>query len=93
MSWNYYIYYRVDAAKTGPCAVAVEFLLDAVRRETGIAGRVLKKRNEPLLWMEVYENVDDDAKFEWALAEAVAASGIAKLLQAGGSRHTECFSA
>jgi len=93
MSWNYYIYYRVDAAKTGPGAVAVEFLLDAVKRETGIAGRVLKKRNEPLLWMEIYENVADEAKFEWALAEAAAASGIANLLQAGSSRHTECFSA
>ena len=37
MSWNYYVYYRVDAAKTGPCAVAIEFLLDAMKRETGIA--------------------------------------------------------
>jgi hypothetical protein len=93
MSWNYYVYYRVDAAKTGPCAVAIEFLLDAMKRETGIAGRVLKKRNEPLLWMEIYENVEDEAKFEWALAEAATASGIANLLQAGSSRHVECFSA
>ncbi len=93
MSWNYYIYYRVDAAKTGACSVAVEFLFDAILRETGIEGRVLKKRNEPLLWMEIYENVEDDAKFEWALAEAAAASGIARLLQDGSSRHIECFSA
>lgn len=93
MTWNYYIYYRVDAARTGPCAVAVEFLLDAVKRETGVAGRVLKKRNEPLLWMEIYENVTDAEAFEWALAEAAAASGISNLLQDGSSRHTECFSA
>ncbi len=93
MSWNYYIYYRVDAAKTGACTVAAEFLFDAIRRETGINGRVLKKRNEPLLWMEIYEMVEDDAKFEWALTEAVAASGIVKLLQDGSTRHTECFSA
>lgn len=91
MHWNYYIYYRVDAAKTGPCAVAVEYLLDAVRRKTGVQGRVLKKRNEPLLWMEIYEGVTDEAGFEWELADAVTASGINSFLQTGGARHTECF--
>lgn len=91
MSWSYYIYYRVDAGKAGACAVAVEFLLDAMQRRTGIRGRMLKKRNEPLLWMEIYEGVEDEAKFEWELAEALAASGIGKLLQDGSSRHNECF--
>jgi hypothetical protein len=92
MSWSYYIYYRIDAAKTGACAVAIEYLFDAMHKKTGIRGRVMKKRNEPLLWMEIYENVTDDAGFEWELAEAVAGSGINKLLQPGGGRHTECFS-
>jgi hypothetical protein len=92
MNWSYYIYYRVDAAKNGPCAVAVEYLLDAVHKKTGVQGRVMKKRNEPLLWMEVYENVTDEAGFEWELAEAVAGSGISNLLQPGSGRHTECFS-
>jgi Domain of unknown function (DUF4936) len=91
MNCSYYIYYRVDAAKTGPAAVAVEYLLDAVLRKTGVQGRVMKKRNEPLLWMEIYENVSDEAGFEWQLAEAVAGSGINGLLQPGSARHTECF--
>lgn len=92
MNWCYYIYYRVDATKTGPCAVAVEYLLDAVHKKTGIQGRVMKKRNEPQLWMEIYENVTDEAGFEWELAEAVAGSGISNMLQPGSGRHTECFS-
>lgn len=91
MNWSYYIYYRIDAAKTGPAAVAVEYLLDAVHRKTGTQGRVLKKRKEPLLWMEIYEGVSDEAGFEWELAEAVAGSGINGLLQTGSARHTECF--
>lgn len=91
MAWSYYIYYRVDAAKTDACALAVRKLLSAVQNRTGIRGRMLKKRNEPLLWMEIYEPVADEAKFEWELAEAVAASGIAPLLQAGSTRHIECF--
>ena len=92
MNWSYYISYRVDPAKTGACAVAVEYLFDAVQRKTGVQGRVMKKRNEPLLWMEIYENVPDEASFEWELAEAVTGSGIANFLQAGSGRHTECFS-
>jgi hypothetical protein len=52
----------------------------------------MKKRNEPQLWMEIYENVPDEASFEWELAEAVAGSGIANLLQSGSGRHIECFS-
>lgn len=91
MAWSYYIYYRVDAAQADACAVAVQKLLAAMRERTGIQGRVLKKRNEPLLWMEIYEPVADEAKLEWELAEAVAASGINALLQAGSARHIECF--
>jgi phosphoribosyl-dephospho-CoA transferase len=91
MAWSYYIYYRVDATRADACAVAVQKLLSDMQKRTGIQGRVLKKRNEPLLWMEIYEPVADEAKFEWELAEAVAASGITALLQEGSARHTECF--
>ncbi len=91
MAWSYYIYYRVDAGQTIAAAAAVKSLLAAVLASSGIQGRVLTKRNEPQLWMEIYEHVADEAQFEWALAEAVAASGIAAALQAGSARHTECF--
>jgi hypothetical protein len=86
MSWSYYIYYRVDAAKTGACAVAIEYLFDAMHKKTGIQGRVMKKRNEPLLWMEIYENVTDDTGFEWELAEAVAGSVRGEEVGCTGSR-------
>lgn len=91
MTWSYYIYYRVDAAQADACAAAVQKLLLAVQERTGVQGHVLKKRHEPLLWMEIYEPVADEAKFEWELTEAVAASDINALLQAGSARHTECF--
>lgn len=92
MAWNYYIYYRVDAAQSGRCTVAAQMLLDRMQDKTGIRGRLLKKRNEPLLWMEIYEGVTDEAGFEWELAEAVTASGLQNYLQAGSARHVECFS-
>ncbi len=92
MAWSYYIYYRVDAAHQAAATAATRKILDAVFRDTEITGRLLKKRNEALLWMEIYEGVSDEAKFEWALAEAVAGSGIAAPLQQGSTRHIECFS-
>lgn len=91
MTSAYYIYYRVDATHAAACADAALKLLHSMRERTGIQGRLLKKRNEPWLWMEIYEPVADEAKFEWELAEAVASSGISTCLQSGGARHIECF--
>jgi hypothetical protein len=91
MPLAYYIYYRVAAEQSAVCGKKVGALLDAVRAATGISGRFMKKRGEPLLWMEVYESVDDPVAFEQALAAAVAASGFADCLQAGSGRRTECF--
>lgn len=91
MTWSYYVYYRVDAAQTTACAQAAAAVMQAVHAKTGLRGRLLKKRNEPLLWMEIYEGVSDEAAFEWELAEAVAQAGLLRFLQPGGGRHTECF--
>ena len=91
MAWSYYIYYRIDAAQEAAATSAARKLLDAMRRNTGIAGRLLKKRNEALLWMEIYEGISDEAKFEWELAAAATGSGIAATLQPGSVRHIECF--
>ena len=91
MAISYYIYYRVEAAKGSTCASRVRELFAAVRKTTGVSGRLLKKRGEPLLWMEIYDNVDDEARFEWELAEAVARLQLQECLQAASTRHTECF--
>jgi hypothetical protein len=91
MAISYYIYYRVEAAKGSACASRVRELFAAVRKTTGVSGRLLKKRGEPLLWMEIYDNVDDEARFEWELAEAVARLQLQECLQAASIRHTECF--
>lgn len=91
MAYSYYVYYRVDHDRTGDAEKAVLQLLDAVKQSTGIAGRLLKKRAEPELWMEVYENVRDDAKFESELADGVSRLKLEDYLQSGSSRRVECF--
>ena len=91
MKLSYYIYYRVQPARAAACEAAVQGLLAAVRAATGIIGRLMKKRGESNLWMEVYEGVTDDAKFEWELAEAAGRMGIQEFLLPGSGRHVECF--
>lgn len=91
MSYSYYIYYRLDPAQTAAAGLRIKRLLNAVKKTTGIAGRIMKKRGEPKLWMEVYENVEDEAKFEWELAAAVNKLKVTEFLQPGSARQTECF--
>jgi hypothetical protein len=93
MSYSYYIYYRVDPAQMKAAEPRITQLLDAVKKTTGTAGRLMKKRGEPNLWMEVYENVADDANFESELASAVNQLKVIEFLQPGNGRHIECFKA
>jgi hypothetical protein len=91
MACSYYVYYRVDPAKTAATEPRIRELLEAVRKATGIDGRLMTKRGEPNLWMEVYENVPDASKFEWELAEAVGHLKIQEFLLPGTPRHIEIF--
>ena len=91
MAFSFYIYYRVDPERAEACEPLIGALFAAVRGATGIQGRLLRKRGEPNLWMEVYEGIPDDAKFEWELAEIAGGLGIQDFLQSGTTRHVECF--
>lgn len=91
MPHSYYIYYRVDPAQAQAAEPRIKQLLAAVKKATGTAGRLMTKRGEPDFWMEVYDDVADEAKFEWELAAAVARCEVTGFLQAGTGRHVECF--
>lgn len=93
MAYSYYIYYRVAPHHAETCEARVHELLAAIQQITTVTGRLLKKRNEPLLWMEVYENVGDDTKFELELAHAATRLKLAECLQDGSARRSECFEA
>lgn len=91
MAFNFYIYYRVDPQKASTCEPLIRQLLGTVREATGVQGRLLRKHGEPNLWMEVYESVADEAKFEWELAEIAGRLKVQDQLQPGTTRHVECF--
>ena len=89
MPLSYYVYYRVTEASQAT-ALALE-LLAAIKQKTGIAGRLLRKRDDPATWMEIYEGVQDALAFERCLAECVDATHFTNALQSGSARHVECF--
>jgi hypothetical protein len=80
---HYYVYYRVDAAQEARLRAVVERMQAALRSETGIAGRLLRRRDDAQTWMEIYENVDDSTRFEVALNAAISHAGLDALLPAG----------
>jgi hypothetical protein len=88
---GYYIYYRVAREHARALEPRVRALQAALAAETGISGRLMKRRGEPLLWREVYEGVEDARGFERVLERLVREHGIGDALQAGSQRRTECF--
>lgn len=89
LSFSYYIYYRV--ARPLEAQALVRHLQAALRTETGIAGRLLRKRDDGSTWMEIYEGVVDAGPFEQCLAATVQATDFAAVLETGATRHMECF--
>jgi hypothetical protein len=86
---HYYVWYRVTGDAAAARAAVAALLLD-VRVATGVAGRMLVRRDDPATWMEIYEGVADVGRFEAALAAGVARHGVAAFI-AGGGRHAEPF--
>ena len=88
MSFAYYIWYRVRADERETETV-IRHMMARMACRSGVTGRLLKKRGEPQLWMEVYEGVGDPDGFERLLARAVDEFDVEMFC--ADSRHTECF--
>lgn len=87
---HFYVWYTVTADR-GDAVRAIAELVAAIEDETGVAGRVLARRDDASTWMEVYENVGDAAAFGRALDAAARRMNVARI--SGGARHVERFAA
>jgi hypothetical protein len=92
VSLTYYVYYRIRSGREAAARQAVERLLERVASCAGVTGRLLHKRGEPDLWMEVYEGVEDTTRFEGALEQAGQDARMGEVLVPGTMRKVECFS-
>jgi hypothetical protein len=78
---NYYVYYRVDAARAATLRAEIEALFDRIEKQSGIRGRWMRRRDDPSTYMEVYEGATDDAAFEALLAREAAALGLERRVE------------
>jgi hypothetical protein len=91
VSVSLFVYYRVADASESAVRERVGAILADVRAATGVEGRLLRRRDDPSTWMEVYEPVLDSETFERALDAALVRHRFAALLAPGAARHTERF--
>ena len=88
---HYYIYYPVRIGLEADLARALYNAQAELQAQTGIAGRVLRKADDPWTWMEIYVNVTDVPAFDAALEQAIEHHGLLRFVDEGGRRHTERF--
>lgn len=91
MSHHFYIYYRIRPEAAAAAHASVSQLTREVEKRTGVLGRLVRRMDDPTLWMEVYQNVADAEVFETALDAAARSSGVGSHLAADGARKTERF--
>lgn len=88
MAYTYCVWYRVT--DDGPDTETVlRSMMARLACRTGISGRLMKKRDEPRLWMEVYQGIVDADAFESRLAQAVDEYDVDMFV--AGERRVECF--
>lgn len=80
---SYYVYYRVDAARLPALRKEIERVFAAIEQTCGVRGRWMRRRDEATTYMEVYDDVADEAAFEALLVRETAALGL--------ERHVERF--
>ena len=91
MSAGYYIYYRILADRARDARRIVAALQADLLRETGVQGKLLRRRDDPETWMEIYEGIADEKAFHLALDAAAERCGFAAVLAPGSRRVTEVF--
>ncbi len=87
---HYYVYYRV-ADNDYETETQVRAMQARLACRSGIAGRLLKRRDDPHMWMEIYDNVADSKHFELHLARAVSEFDVDMFLARDACRSVECF--
>ena len=88
MAYTYCVWYRVT--DDGPDTETVlRSMMARLACRTGICGQLMKKCDEPRLWMEVYQGIDHAEAFELRLAQAAEEYDVDMFV--ADTRRVECF--
>jgi Domain of unknown function (DUF4936) len=88
---HFYIYYRIAERHAAEARTALEGVMDALRKESSVGGRLLCAQDDASLWMEVYENIVEPVGFEAALNALLGRTRFVSWLAPGSERRTERF--
>jgi hypothetical protein len=78
---NYYIYYRVEPEGLALLRTLVDEMFHRIEKQTGVRGRWMHRRDDPLTYMEVYEDVKDENAFEALLEREGAKLGVPRKVE------------
>jgi hypothetical protein len=85
---NFYVWYRVERDDPDT-EIAVRGMMARLACRSGIPGQLLKKRDEPRLWMEVYADVPDPDGFARLMDQKVDEFDLGMFID--GNRRVEAF--
>jgi hypothetical protein len=71
----------VDAEQATGLAAKIAQLFDLIKRQTGVSGRWMRRRDDPATYMEVFEGVKDEAAFEALLEREGAKLGLQRKVE------------
>ena len=80
---SFYVYYRIEPGRIASLQEEVRLLFRSIEAATGVRGRWMRRRDEPVTYMEVYEDVQDEQAFEALLGREASKLGL--------QRHVERF--
>ena len=78
---NYYVYYRIAPEDAAALRPRVDALFAAIERQFGVRGRWMRRRDDAGTYMEVYEDVKDEAGFEALLEREGAKLGVPRKVE------------
>lgn len=78
---NYYVYYKVPAERLAEMRGAVAELLRAIEGATGVRGRWMRRPDDSSTYMEVYEDVRDEAAFDALLEREGRRLGVQRKVE------------
>lgn len=86
--FNVYVYYRIDPGHAHEAEISIRAVM-ARMTYAGVRAELLKKCDEPLLWMESYMGITNLEMFRVALMRALEEYEVGVFMD--GERHLECF--
>jgi hypothetical protein len=78
---NYYVYYKIAPDRVAELRQAVHGLFETIENQSGVRGRLMRRRDDPTTYMEVYEDVTDERGFEALLEREGVKLGVQRKIE------------